>query len=292
MNVFANISFLILTWVSVIASSAEAPIGRFSANPDYPLHIVNNQEHVFSGEFYSIVSHVSGGEGQYVYDRAHLTEPGVQAPVEFSTRNAIPSIGIVSENGGPAAQFFRPNQVTYVAQSHGGQHRFSFPDIKTVFIGGGNLSLCLCEVIRDVIRRSARQSQKLKIVLVTDAIYDWTIFWPFPATLHRNVNNQYVHEPLFLSATRETERFLLSEVVELTRQYPDVLINYFKRGILAEKEFCPDQNTSEEPPLVSTGYNISVYVDDLLLTSQGSIGLPEVEFKLVESTHLEQILSH
>jgi hypothetical protein len=103
---------------------------------------------------------------------------GTRRLLEFARENAITTIAAVHggalQSASVAEQYFiRGSEVNYVVVSEAGQHKLSFPNARNIYLAGGNLTLCLCEAIRDTVRGTVATSEALNIILVKDAIYDW-----------------------------------------------------------------------------------------------------------------------
>lgn len=132
----------------------------------------NNEVAALNEENYVIISHATS-----FWDEDSSSKAGVRNMVKFANEERITSLAAVHEdalnNEADAAKYFvKQTDVNYVYLSDAGQHKFQFPNIKNAFVGGGNLTLCLCETIRDIVR-GAKHNNGLNMVLVKDAIYDW-----------------------------------------------------------------------------------------------------------------------
>ncbi len=135
--------------------------------------IANNQEVRLEGTTHVLFSHATA-----YWDYDSSSRAGVRALLAFANRHRYPTLAAVHEaainNPSDAELYFvRPGETTRVLNSEAGQHRLSFPQARHVFIAGGNLTLCLCEAIRDVVRGTRQTAGTLNLVLVRDAIYDW-----------------------------------------------------------------------------------------------------------------------
>ncbi len=75
-----------------------------------------------------------------------------------------------------AAHYFTNQDVDLVVSSVAGQHSGEFPNLKKIFVTGGNIGKCLCEGVRDIVRANANK-QSIDIYLIRDGIYD--IYQPF-----------------------------------------------------------------------------------------------------------------
>jgi len=132
----------------------------------------NNEAAELNEENYVIISHATS-----FWDKDKSANEGVRNMVTFATDARVTSLAAVHEDAlndpEVAAQYYvTQSDVNYVYMSDAGQHKFRFPRLKNAIIGGGNLTLCLCETIRDVVR-GAKKNEDLNLVLVKDAIYDW-----------------------------------------------------------------------------------------------------------------------
>lgn len=77
-----------------------------------------------------------------------------------------------------ASHYFTNDDVDLVVSSVAGQHSGEFPQLKKIFVTGGNIGKCLCEGVRDIVRAVA-DKEKIDIYLVRDGIYDiYPLFSP------------------------------------------------------------------------------------------------------------------
>lgn len=238
----------------------------------YPLHLKNNQIQTFSGEIYTFVNHAS----EY-WEPQKMTHPGVKNLLEFSKNNLVPSFGMVSRFGGNNPQFFNTDEVLYIAQSDAGQVRYKFPNAKIFLISGGNMGLCLCELLRDLILGSSSvHNKKIQMFLVTDAIYDPKISWPPFQNPSQAPGNQY----------------LLEELVQRSLQDRTLLTEYFKYFIIGfQQPFCPSQNYYDSPNINKKNFHFSVFDGTEFLADFGDPHKSlHIQFILVKSSQLLQML--
>lgn len=146
----------------------------------------NNEVASLNEENYVIISHATS-----FWDEDSSSKAGVRNMVKFANDERITSLAAVHEdalnNEADAAKYFvTQSDVNYVYFSDAGQHKFQFPNIKNAFVGGGNLTLCLCETIRDIVR-GAKKNENLNMVLVKDAIYDWE-------TTYDNISEEFIDQ--------------------------------------------------------------------------------------------------
>lgn len=135
----------------------------------------NNERAILKGRNYVFFGHATAE-----FDQDHSSEPGTRRLLAFAQAHNIPTIAGVQESAfaseREAADYFvRGSEITYVLNSYAGQHELSFPQLDNMFFSGGNITLCLCEGVRDVVR-GTRVSTKhpVNLILVRDAIYDWS----------------------------------------------------------------------------------------------------------------------
>ena len=230
-------------------------------NPSYRPNFINNEPYVFKGDMYTFFSHSVGG-----WDKQGVTKPGVQKLIEFSKRHMITSFGVVSKYGGDGLQFYRPNQ------SDAGQHKFKFATAKSFLIGGGHLSQCLCELLRDLIRGTDAASPKpLNLFLVSDAIYDDHVFLPY------GIN------------PKTYPKFTLSDLVRQPRMTNEILRKYIERHVIGrdDQNFCPGQNAFHFQPIDKKSITFQIYRDDRFV---GAVGAGTVNLIVTETADLEKTI--
>ncbi len=77
-----------------------------------------------------------------------------------------------------SSHYFTNQDVDLVVSSVAGQHSGEFPQLKKIFVTGGNIGKCLCEGVRDIVRAVAHKDS-IDIYLVRDGIYDiYPLFSP------------------------------------------------------------------------------------------------------------------
>jgi hypothetical protein len=77
-----------------------------------------------------------------------------------------------------SSHYFTNQDVDLVVSSVAGQHSGEFPNLKKIFVTGGNIGKCLCEGVRDIVRAVAGKDV-IDIYLVRDGIYDsYPLFSP------------------------------------------------------------------------------------------------------------------
>lgn len=70
--------------------------------------------------------------------------------------------------------FALPGQFDFYVKSTGGAHAISMPHSQRLIFAGGNLTQCLCETFRDVIRNSQPSEHLVKeLIFIKDATYLW-----------------------------------------------------------------------------------------------------------------------
>lgn len=206
---------------------------------DYKLDFQNDQVYRFEGSIYSIISHVDDG-----WDQDRVSFEGSRRLIDYSKRNGITSFGFISSYGG-GAQVFGQKDVNFVVNSESGSHHFQFPNGRTFLIAGGNMSLCLCEVLRDIILGTAVSTVKtgIDIVLVTDAIYDASSYWP-----------SYMNGKAAPSGTK----FVLEDMNSAKDDH--FLAEYLEMRVLGRYgSFCPGQNYFNHDNVDAGDYTFELY---------------------------------
>lgn len=138
------------------------------------VNINNNQEYIFEGDQYIFIGHATSK-----WDLDKSSKNGVRNLIKFGAEKNIEIIaGVHGEAFRSKAEadkyFLAQSDVNYILLSEAGQHKISFTNASKVFFAGGNITLCLCEGIRDVIRGSkGLYDQEINLYVVRDAVYDW-----------------------------------------------------------------------------------------------------------------------
>ena len=125
--------------------------------------------------------------------------------------------------------YIKDTDVDHIVNSDSGRHKLDFPQSEIVIFSGGNLSMCLCESIRDVIRIKANSHRILDIVLVEDAIYDYTEF-----ANSNGLRNYFTNE-------HENFKKILDEMSEKK------IKDFFSVQVMGlwKSQMCPVQDTSD-----------------------------------------------
>lgn len=188
------ISVLIPTWVPALAGPESCqllePAPTKRSDPGLPpppapgpvaprtkkyvTSLTSDDRHQFDGSMYAVVTHA---EKSFDQDK---TSEGVMRLLQTAKRNSIASIGVIASPY--RDQHFKSSDVDDLIESMNGDHKLRFPNATDFIIGGGNLSFCLCETIRDLIRNTDSK-RPLRLILVADAIYD---LHGTPATVNRS----------------------------------------------------------------------------------------------------------
>jgi hypothetical protein len=243
---------------------------NFEINPSYRPNFINNEPYVFKGDMYTFISHAVGE-----WDKQGVTKPGVQKLIEFSKRHMITSFGVVSKYGGDGPQFYRPNQVSFIMESDAGQHKFKFATAKSFLIGGGNLSLCLCELLRDLIRGAdAASPRPLNLFLVSDAIYDDHVYLPY------GIN------------PKTYPKFTLSDMMRQPRMTDEILRKYIERHVIGrdDQNFCPGQNFFHFPPVDKASVTFQIYRNGRFVGAVGTGTDVTVNLIVTETADLEKTI--
>lgn len=137
----------------------------------FNIDVEDGAKRVLEGSNYIIISHATS-----YWDKDSSSRLGVQNLIQFGKDKRVPIIALVHEeaakNKKSAKKYFiKDRQADLVVASTAGQHRLEFPRAHKIFISGGNLTLCLCEAIRDTARKASEKD--IEIFLVRDAIYDY-----------------------------------------------------------------------------------------------------------------------
>ena len=254
---------------AAVSASAQAQ-HIYGINPIYRPHFINNEEYTFTGDMYTFVSHAVDG-----WDAKKLTYPGVQSLLSFSKKHIITTFGVVSKYGGEGLQFYTPNEVSFLVESDAGQSKFKFTKAKNFLIGGGNLSLCLCELLRDLVRSTAASStQPLNLFLVSDAIYDDVTYWPYP------------------QPSQTQPKFTLRSIVNQPNMTDEIVFEYIERRVIGTgANFCPGQNVFRFPQVDKNSVTFKVFHGLNLIGTVGNGQAVTVNLIAVDSSDLEKVIA-
>jgi hypothetical protein len=182
---------------------------------------------------------------------------------------------VVSKYGGDEMQFYKPNQVSFIVESDAGQHKFKFATAKSFLIGGGNLSLCLCELLRDLIRGTDAASQKpLNLFLVSDAIYDDHIYLPSGII------------------PKSYPKFTLSDMMREPRMTDEILRKYIEHRVIGREDqnFCPGQNVFHFPAVDKKSITFQIYRNSRFVGAVGTGTDVTVNLIVTETSGLEKTI--
>lgn len=126
-------------------------------------------------ESYILVNHADASKYNDV-DR--LSQPGIERLIKYAKETETDVIGIVAERKKGLPQHYDLSQTKYTVDSENGSHGLKFPNAREVLLAGGNASRCLSPAIADVVAGIGQRARRPRLVLVTDAIYDTTHYWP------------------------------------------------------------------------------------------------------------------
>lgn len=258
-----NLVFALLFALPALAGAQGLRYGDFK--PD----VANDQEYIYDGQVYSIISHADDG-----WDAERVSFPGAYGLIEFSKAHNIPSIGIISSYGG-GDQAFEQKDVTHVVDSSGGQHHLKFPNAREFYVSGGNLSYCLCEAIRDLARGTNGTTVTKPVIfnLVTDGVYDDNYQWP----------DDFGQAP-------HTQKFTLAEAITASAGDDAKLMRYLGTIFqVTDFRFCPMQTSGGHQDVTARVYTFPVYLNGNKLGSLGGTGR-EIQIVLKHSTELRPSL--
>lgn len=254
----------------LIFSPAQVEADELEVNPAYVSQFKNLEPYTFTGPIYTFVNHVVGG-----WDPKRVSYAGTKNVVKFSESKGITTFGFVSLYGGSEMQFFAPNQVDFIVTADAGPHRFKFTQAKNFIVSGGNLTMCLCEVIRDLINGTEKSLNPapLQMFVVSDATYD---------------NGSWGYDN-----NKSGDKFTLKEIVD-TDKTPNksVVSKYmidFVLGLAGNGSYCPSQNYYQAAPVLAANYKHRIILNNREIGTYGTGR--EVTYIIVESTELEKTLA-
>jgi hypothetical protein len=193
--------------------------------------------------------------------------------MDFANSRQIQSIGVVNGfHNRYFAQHYRDgivadpsyfwlDRVDRFMESRGGQHRLQFTNARDFVIGGGMLTHCLCEFLRDVLRSaSIARSSYLRLILVTDAIYDMSVF-----------GDRNMQAFIDLRGASELNRIIQERVVGQGGQ-----------------RFCPQQNNFDFDRIFGFNYNVRVFLGDQKIGENSSVlsNAPQIDIVAIASNDL------
>jgi hypothetical protein len=210
-----------------------------SAQSLFKPEVGDNEAHSFQGTHILYINHASAlwDSNKTSSDAIKELLSIVKSSGKFQTFAAVHS---PSTTYLPAAKdyFVQPEDVDHTVLSSTGAHRLSFSEAKVIAFGGGNLSMCLCEAMRDIIRNDV-QTVPAKIVLVKETIFDDSLY-----------PNKYRQS----SPLQSWNSFNLAEILSVMDDYS--ITEYFKNDIIGNNQFCPHQKMGVVGPLKVSDFNI------------------------------------
>lgn len=210
-----------------------------------------NEAITLEGSQYLFISHPSR-----LYDSSATALSGIKKYIHWAHQYAIPTLmsfaSDATQNYSQANRYYVDGkEVEFELQSEGGAHLLSFPKAHSLYFAGGNLSLCLCESIRDSVENSASPHTTLKIFLLGDAIYE-------------NASN--VLEDLPLPQATSEKSYSLNELIHNVGQKK--FFHFLAKALFGAEQtfggengliFCPRQNSGGKNPLRTKFFDIKVY---------------------------------
>jgi hypothetical protein len=230
---------------------------------------------VLPADRYAVVVHT-----QPKFEGNQTAIEGGHRLIQMARANQVPSLSVVdsyelrfsSNTEGPSmgidTRYLWLDQADQILESRGGAHRLSFPNAREIYVGGGMLTWCLCEFLRDVMRdaRPGRASP-LRIILVADAIYDP---WEF------NVDGEFLNMRQFLD--RRGKQALAS------------VFNTFVLGPGHTSTICYRQNTGTGA-LLRSELNLRLFIgSEEIFRTHFTSASPSVDLVVVRAEELEEIM--
>ncbi len=136
------------------------------------------QVHVGENETYTVDAEVAFffGHSTKIWDRGRITEVAHKKLIELRNKHKIYTVATVypyflTTPEEIASHYFTNQDVDLVVSSVAGQHSGEFPNLKKIFVTGGNMAKCLCEGVRDIVRAVADKTQ-IDIYILRDGTYD------------------------------------------------------------------------------------------------------------------------
>lgn len=188
-------------------------------------------------------NYVIFNHGSTYYDQPGASRDGTlrlleiirRSPERYRSMVAVDPAAIENRELGER-YYVRSDDVDLTSTSYSGAHRISLPNAETLIFSGGNLSMCLCESIRDFIRRRTNPGDNLDVVLVADAIYDFA-FWNPTASQ---------------AQSHQTLERLLGDMTDVMAEY------YFQNEVIGTEKMCPNQDFSDEPDVDPREYSFVI----------------------------------
>lgn len=143
------------------------------------VHVDENKEYIVEAETVFFLGHSTA-----LWDPALKTKAANENLVGLRKKNQIYTVATVypyflDTPTEASSHYFVDGDVDLVVSSVAGQHSGQFPNLKNIFVVGGNIAKCLCEGVRDIVRGVTEQAafKEVNIYLIRDGIYD--IYPPF-----------------------------------------------------------------------------------------------------------------
>lgn len=236
--------FLILAFYSAVSAAQDNAWIPSDWEPGknvlFRSELKEREPRTFSSELYIIFNHSSK-----TWDKNESSKEATLRLLDISRNNQkIKTITAVDEgaaafDGAAKLYFMKSADVNHTIISRSGSHKMNFLNAKTLIFAGGNLSLCLCESIRDSIKFS---NSNLNILLVADAIFEGSFY-----------AKKYVDR-----STSLKEVDSLENIMKLMDE--DRIKAYFNNEVFGKKGLCPHQHyySWQEEPYSNKGLTINL----------------------------------
>ena len=237
----------------------------FAASEPFIFDVKLGQKDELPDSRYLVLNHSSSW-----WDRTESTKDATGQLIQNLSTQSLKSIALISPSAAykesdhsSDSYYFSNQEVDIKVASDSGMHRLLFPNVSSLLFAGGNFTSCLCEAIRDSIRGADINQERLKIILLTDAIYD----------------NSSRYEKYQKSLVSKEKTWL--SLADLISTISDkMLIKLLRKEILGDMiQFCPHQTDRYLSPLK---YRFVIRRDGREIGRLGLIGkVIEIDFSTI-----------
>ena len=243
-------------------------ISAFAASEPFVFDVNLGQKYELPDNRYLVLNHSSSW-----WDRSESTKDATEQLIHNLSNQSLKSIALI----GPSAAnkgsdhssesyYFSNQEIDIKVASDSGMHRLQLPNVSSLLFAGGNFTSCLCEAIRDSIRGADINQERLKIILLSDAIYD----------------NSSRYEKYQKSSVSKDKTWL--SLADLISTISDKMLRKFlRKEILGDMiQFCPHQTDRYLSPLK---YRFVIRRDGREIGRLGLIGkVIDIDFSTITQT--------
>lgn len=249
-------------------TSTERSRGVASSGEARPPLATSEEQLEVGGRTILLINHADA-----FWDDKLVSQAGVEALFWAAQKSGITTVGLVSDPDLKHPQFYPAEKAALLVQTPDGHHRLQFPEARNLLFAGGNLSICLCETIRDALLSSlASGAKEIDAYLVSDAIFD--------------SKGQLSHA---LPEAPRGNKFALANLISYDQPPYRATSTYISRAVYNRQlGFCLGLHQRQHIP--KNHLKVEYYVGDRLIASEGKEGEKLVRIRIMDSSSVKNLL--